>query len=90
MEHICHIDDDVIHQFQEPQGRDVVEVSHVYTIPALLPIEADGRPRYRINSQALLSRQLGPGKANAIATQIDSLRVSEVAVDIAHQYRSVC
>jgi hypothetical protein len=47
MEHIYHIDDDVLHQFQRPQGRDVVEPSHVYTILALLPIGADGRPRYR-------------------------------------------
>jgi hypothetical protein len=51
MEHIYHIDDDVLHQFQGPQGRDVVEASHVYTIIALLPIEADGRPRYRIKSE---------------------------------------
>ena len=48
MEHIYNIDDDVFHQFQGPQGRDVVEASHVYTILALLPVEADGRPRYRI------------------------------------------
>jgi len=51
MEHIYHIDDDVLHQFQGPQGRDVVEASHVYTILALLPVEADGRPRYRIKSK---------------------------------------
>jgi MtN3 and saliva related transmembrane protein len=40
MEHIYHIDDDVLHQFQRPQGRDVVEASHVYRILALLPVEA--------------------------------------------------
>ena len=51
MEHIYHIDDDVFHQFQGPQGRDVVEASHIYTIVALLPVEADGRPRYRIKSK---------------------------------------
>lgn len=51
MQHIYHIDDDVLHQFQGPQGRDVVEQSNVYTIIALLPIEADGRPRYRIKSK---------------------------------------
>ena len=45
MEHIYHMDDDVLHQFQGPQGRDVIEASHVYTIIALLPVEADGRPR---------------------------------------------
>ena len=51
MEHIYHVDDDVLHQFQGPQGRDVVEQSNVYTIIALLPVEADGRPRYRIKSK---------------------------------------
>jgi hypothetical protein len=51
MEHIYHIDDNVLQQFQGPQGRDVVEHSNVYTIIALLPIEADGRPRYRIKSK---------------------------------------
>jgi hypothetical protein len=51
MEHIYHIDDHVLHQFQGPQGRDVVEQSNVYTIIALLPVEADGRPRYRIKSK---------------------------------------
>ena len=51
MEHIYHIDDDVLHQFQRLQGRNVVEASHVYTILALLPVEADGRPRYRIKSK---------------------------------------
>ena len=51
MEHIYHIDDDVLHQFQGPQGREVVEPSHVYTILALLPVEADGRPRYRIKDE---------------------------------------
>ena len=51
MEHIYHIDDDVLHQFQGPQGREAVEPSHVYTILALLPVEADGRPRYRIKSK---------------------------------------
>ena len=51
MEHIYHIDDDVFHQFQGPQGRDVVEASDIYTIVALLPVEADGRPRYRIKSK---------------------------------------
>ena len=51
MEHTYHIDDDVLQQFQGPQGRGVVEPSHVYTIIALLPVEADGRLRYRIKSK---------------------------------------
>jgi hypothetical protein len=51
MEHIYHIDDNVLQQFQGPQGREGVEQSNVYTIIALLPIEADGRARYRIKSK---------------------------------------
>jgi hypothetical protein len=51
MEHIYHIDDHVLHQFQGSQGRDVVEHRNVYTIIALLPVEPDGRPRYRIKSK---------------------------------------
>jgi hypothetical protein len=51
MEHTYHVNDDVLHQFQGPQGRDVVEQSNVYTIIALLPVGADGRPRYRIKSK---------------------------------------
>jgi hypothetical protein len=45
------IDDDVLLQLQGPQGRDVQKQRDVYTITARLPIEADGRPRYRIKSK---------------------------------------
>jgi len=45
------IDDDVLFQFQGPQGRDVPKQQHVYTITARMPIEADGRLRYRIKSK---------------------------------------
>lgn len=51
MEHTYHIDDHVFRQIDGPQGRDVVERSNVYTILALLPVEADGRLRYRIKSK---------------------------------------
>ena len=51
MEHAYHIDDHVRRQIEGPQGRDVVEQSNVYTIFALLPVEADGRLRYRIKSK---------------------------------------
>jgi hypothetical protein len=51
MEHIYHVDDHVHHWHHGPQGRDVVEPSPVYTILALMPVEADGRPRYRIKSK---------------------------------------
>jgi hypothetical protein len=50
MEHAYHIDDHVFRQIDGPQGRNVVEQSNVYTILALLPVEADGRLRYRIKS----------------------------------------
>jgi hypothetical protein len=49
-------------------GRDVFEQSKVYTTIALLPVEADGRPRYRSNHYQVnltvleaLSRQTIPG-----------------------------
>jgi hypothetical protein len=42
------INDSVLLQFQGPQGRDIPKQRNVYTITARLPIEADGRPRYRI------------------------------------------
>ena len=45
------INDDVLFQFQGPQGRAVPKQRDVYTIIARMPIEADGRPRYRIKSK---------------------------------------
>ena len=45
------INDDVLLQFQGPQGRDVQKQRDIYTITARMPIEADGRPRYRIKSK---------------------------------------
>jgi hypothetical protein len=45
------INDDVLLQLQGPQGRDGQKQRDVYTITARLPIEADGRPRYRIKSK---------------------------------------
>jgi hypothetical protein len=36
---------------QGPQGRAVNKERSVYTIVTCLPIEADGRPRYRIKSK---------------------------------------
>jgi hypothetical protein len=45
------INDSVLLQFQGPQGREVPKQRNVYTITARLPIEADGRPRYRIKSE---------------------------------------
>jgi hypothetical protein len=51
MAHNYAINDDVHHQLQGPQGRAVVKQRSVYTIVSRLPIEADGRPRYRIKSK---------------------------------------
>jgi hypothetical protein len=47
------VNDSVLFHFQGPQGRrDVPQERNVYTVTARLPIEADGRPRYRIRSHA--------------------------------------
>ena len=43
---------DVHHQLQGPQGRATVKERSVYTIVSCLPIESDGRPRYRIKSKS--------------------------------------
>ena len=51
MAHNFAINDDVHHQLQGPQGRAGVKQRSVYTIVTCLPIEADGRPRYRIKSK---------------------------------------
>ena len=51
MAHNYAINDDVHHQLQGPQGRATVKEREVYTIVTCLPIEADGRPRYRIKSK---------------------------------------
>ena len=51
MAHNYAINDDVHHQLQGPQGRAVVKQRSVYTVVSCLPIEADGRPRYRIKSK---------------------------------------
>jgi hypothetical protein len=46
--HAYQLNEDVHHQPQGPQGRSVVEGPKVYTIVKRMPIEADGRLRYRI------------------------------------------
>jgi hypothetical protein len=45
------INDDVLYHLQGPQGRDVLKKPGIYTVTARLPIEADGRFRYRIKSK---------------------------------------
>jgi hypothetical protein len=52
MAHSYAINEDVHHQLQGPQGRSTVKERAIYTITGRLPIEADGRARYRIRSKA--------------------------------------
>ena len=52
MAHTFSIDDNVHHQGQGPQGRDHLVERPVYTIVKRMPIESDGRLRYRIKNQA--------------------------------------
>ena len=51
MPYTFSINDDVHYQAQRPQGRADNGERAVYTIVACLPIEADGRIRYRIKSK---------------------------------------
>ena len=51
MPYLFSINDDVHHQAQRPQGRARDGERAVYTVVACLPIEADGRIRYRIKSK---------------------------------------
>jgi hypothetical protein len=52
MSYIYKPKDDVRHLGQGPQGRMTDEEPTVYTVVQQLPIEADGRIRYRIKSQS--------------------------------------
>ena len=44
--------EDVLHRPQGPQGRAVTDAGTIYTIVRCMPIEADGRLRYRIKSKS--------------------------------------
>ena len=52
MSYAYKLNEDVHHQPQGPQGRAATDRPTVYTIIQRMPIEADGRPRYRIKSTA--------------------------------------
>ena len=52
MSYIYKLRDEVRHLGQGPQGRTAVEQPPVYTVVQRLPIESDGRIRYRIKSQS--------------------------------------
>ncbi len=51
MTHAFSKDDDVRHHARGPQGRADSGPSNVYTVVARMPIESDGRLRYRIRSK---------------------------------------
>ena len=44
--------EEVLHRPQGPQGRAVADPPMIYTIVQCMPIEADGRLRYRIKSKS--------------------------------------
>ena len=52
MSYAYKLNQNVRHQPQGPQGRVATDPSVIYTIVRLMPIEADGRLRYRIKSKS--------------------------------------
>ena len=52
MSYAYKLNQDVRHQPQGPQGRAGADPPTIYTIVQLMPIEADGRLRYRIKSKS--------------------------------------
>ena len=52
MSYAYKLNEDVRHQPQGPQGRAATDPPMIYTIVQLMPIEADGRLRYRIRSKS--------------------------------------
>jgi hypothetical protein len=52
MSYAYKLNEDVHHKPQGPQGRATVDLPLVYTIVQRMPIEADGRLRYRIKSKS--------------------------------------
>jgi hypothetical protein len=67
------INDHVLLQLQGPQGRDVPRQRDVYTIIARMPIEADGRPRYRIRSET--------GKVERVVTEEQISQLDQAAAN---------
>ena len=52
MSYAYKVNEDVHHLRQGPQGRAASDRQTIYTVVQLMPIEADGRPRYRIKSKS--------------------------------------
>ena len=51
--HAYSLKDEVLHLGQGPKGRVAVEAPKIYTIVQCMPVEADGRLRYRIKSDKI-------------------------------------
>jgi len=52
MSYAYKLNEDVQHQAQGPQGRAENDPPTIYTVVKHMPIEADGRLRYRIKSKS--------------------------------------
>ena len=52
MSYAYKVNEDVLHRAQGAQGRAVADPPMIYTIVQCMPIEADGRLRYRIKSKS--------------------------------------
>ena len=52
MSHAYKVNEDVHHQPRGPRGRAKTDPPMIYTVVQRLPIEADGRVRYRIKSKS--------------------------------------
>ena len=52
MSYAYKVNEDVRHLRHGPQGRAASDRPTIYTVVQLMPIEADGRPRYRIKSKS--------------------------------------
>jgi hypothetical protein len=53
MSHSYQLNDEVLHRGRGPQGRVQLEVPKIYTIVQCMPVESDGRLRYRIKSDKI-------------------------------------
>lgn len=51
MPYAYKLNEDVRHRLQGPQGRAATDPPTIYTIVQRMPVEADGRLRYRIKSK---------------------------------------
>jgi len=52
MSYAYKVNDDVRHQPQGPRGRATIDPPMVYTVIQHMPMEGDGRLRYRIKSKS--------------------------------------